>query len=174
MLSWIVGIDPGVQGAFAFLGSDGSIELIDIPNVSAAGKKVEIDEDQVCRLFDNRSSKINSGWIEHTWARPGEGVVNAATQVGHYQFLRGVLRANFIPLQKVAPQRWRREMKLGKGKDASRVRCSEMLPTHSAMWPLKKHNGRCDALLIGLYGARQTSGFIEPFQHGASKIGAAA
>lgn len=151
------------MGAFAFLGSDGSIEIVDMPTAQATGKKTEIDEDPVCRLFDERSRQISSIWIEHTWARPGEGVVTGATQVGNYQFLRGVIRANFIPLEKVAPQAWKREMKCGKGKDASRVRASQMLPTHSTLWPLKKHNGRTDALLIALYGVRRTSNFMDAF-----------
>jgi crossover junction endodeoxyribonuclease RuvC len=171
MLSWVVGIDPGVLGAFAFLGNNGEIEIFDTPNACSAGKKIQIDEDPVCRLFDERSKDIVCAWIEQTWARPGEGVVNAATQVGNYQFLRGVLRANFIPVQAVSPQRWKREMKVDKGKDASRVRASALLPTHSTLWPLKKHNGRTDALLIALYGVRQTGGFIERYVHSPSKIG---
>lgn len=169
---WIVGIDPGVYGAFCFLGSDGSLEIIDMPIVRATGTRAEIDGDKVARLLDNRSGKSLEAWIEHTWARPGEGVVNAATQVGHYQFLRGVLAANYIRTFPVAPQRWKREMKVGKGKQGSRVRASQMLPTHTDLWPLKKHDGRCDALLLGLYGVRQTSGFADPYQHrDQAKIG---
>src|SRR3954462_9450575 len=95
-VSWIVGIDPGVNGALAFLGSDGSIELFDIPTAKISGPKAEIDEHSICRLVDSKSRWITCAWIEHTWARPGEGVVNAAAQVGNYKFLRGVFRANFV------------------------------------------------------------------------------
>lgn len=161
-IRWITGIDPGVHGAIAFVGSNGAIEIIDMPTV-VVRSKTEVDEHALARLFDDRASQIVSCWIERTWARPGEGPSNVAAQVGNYQFLRGVIRANFISLNEVSPQRWKRDMQVDKGKDASRVRCSQLLPTHTSLWPLKKHDGRCDALLIALFGARVEPGFIEPY-----------
>ena len=54
----------------------------------------------------------------------------------------------------VPPQVWKRRFNLTSDKDASRARASELLPAHAHLWPLKEHDGRAEAALLALYGAR--------------------
>ena len=58
--------------------------------------------------------------------------------------------------------RWKRALGVQKSKDAARARASQLLPAAAAQWGLRKHDGRAEAALLALYGARQLHGSPAP------------
>lgn len=70
-----------------------------------------------------------------------------------YGAVLGALAALEIPVTHVTPQRWKKALSVRPGKDAARLRASELLPEHSNTWKLKKHDGRAEAAMIAYYGA---------------------
>jgi hypothetical protein len=75
----------------------------------------------------------------------------------------GILAALEIPYQLVSPQTWKAALMKDspKEKDASRIVADRLFPgQRENWWPLKKHHGRADAVLIAEWGRRQ-SGILE-------------
>lgn len=150
----ILGIDPGLSGALALYDlSSGSLEIEDVPTFKV-GKRL-IDKYALARIVDNWSSRIHTVWLEQVGVRPGEGIVGAFTFGRGYGLLEGVCAANLLPIVDVTPAAWKRALQVPADKDAARMRASALMPREAHQWPLKKHDGRAEAALIALHGARQ-------------------
>jgi crossover junction endodeoxyribonuclease RuvC len=151
----VVGIDPGATGALAFLDiHDGltlQLECADLPILSRRRRKV-LDAPELARLIDAQGP-IAAAILEQGGVRPQNGRVGAASFWLGLGEIRGILAANFIPLETVSPAVWKRAMRVTGDKDASRIRANEVFPRWSAQWARKKDHGRAEAALIALHGA---------------------
>ena len=129
--------------------------------VLTVGKKREIDEVELARLIDS-AGPIHTAYLEQVGTRPGEGAVGAFSFGKGVGLLRGILRAHFIPVVDVTPQRWQRAMgiKAGAGKDASRAMAKELFQRDAGLFARVKDDGRSDAALIAEYGRRQLMGDV--------------
>ena len=156
MRNVILGIDPGLNGAMAFFDADtGALTLLDMPTLHAgAGGKRVLDDDSLARTIDGRSGEIRHAFIEQVGSRPGEGAVGAFSFGQGYGVLRGILAAGFVPRSYVRPARWKKAMGVPAQKDGARARASELLPAYAGLWVRVKDDGRAEAAMIALYGAR--------------------
>lgn len=158
-LAYTLGIDPGLYGALALYDLQANtVEVFDVPthNVGTARKKkITVDEYTLARAIDDVANRISGVWLEHVWTRPGEGAVGAFSFGKVYGLIRGICAANFLPIHDVTPQTWKGALKVMGDKDHARARASALLPRSAHLWPLKKHDGRAEAALIALYGAKQ-------------------
>ena len=159
-LGTIAAIDPGFDGAVAFLDEHGRLfGLQDTPTFTVTGgakKKRTMDlRGMIDILRDYVPVKVA---IEDVHSMPGQGVAGAFAFGRGFGAWEGILAALSIPVVKVSPQKWKKAMLdgMGKEKDASRVRASELFP--AAELGLKKHHGRADALLIALWLWQQERG----------------
>jgi crossover junction endodeoxyribonuclease RuvC len=157
----ILGVDPGLSGALFFIDphypSGG--EAVDIPThvLTRGGKKKrEIDVVQLTHVLALR--RLTHAFVEQAGAMPGQGVSGVFAFGKCYGVILGVLASRSIPLSLVPPVRWKRALGVPKAKDGARARASQLLPEAAHQWRLKKHDGRAEAALIALYGARQLSG----------------
>lgn len=154
----ILGIDPGLSGALAFYYPEtGALDVVDMPTIKSGGAKGknEIDRTALARLIDTSAASITHCFLEKVGGRPGEGAAGA------FNFGRGVgllemaICAHFIPMTQVTPAVWKKAMGCTGDKEQSRARASDILPRHADKWPLKKHDGRAEAAVLAVYGARQ-------------------
>ncbi len=145
----LIGIDPGISGAIAFLNGD-ALEIIDTPVLKTNGKS-SVDSYQLARLID-AAGTIDHAFIEQVGARPGQGVTSMFSFGKTYGTIIGILAANFIPMTFVTPGSWKKTLRVPSDKDAARSRASELMPQHSHLWPLKKHDGRAEAALLAYWG----------------------
>lgn len=155
----VLGIDPGLSGALALYDPDGGLLSVDdVPVLEArraSGKiKRSVDAYELSRLIDSLSKHIGIVMLEQVGVRPGEGAVGAFSFGEGYGLIRGICCANFLRVELVTPQVWKRAMGVKGDKDESRARASQLMPTNCGLWPLKKHDGRAEAALIALYGVR--------------------
>ena len=155
----VCGIDPGLHGAIAFYRpAANELQIKDIPTheLTVNGKKrlhldkhflrsIMLDMMVPCRAF-----------VEDVHSMPKQGVASSFK----FGFVAGAIQQAVVDagfeLVLVQPQVWKRRFNLSSDKDASRARASELLPAHAHLWPLKKHDGRAEAALLALYGARYT------------------
>ena len=158
-MSIYIGIDPGLSGAIAVLQGDLALEVFDMPTFSVKrgkGVKKELDlgrlADIIYRLPNARA------WVELVGAMPGQGVSSMFSFGKSYGATLGILAAFEVPVTHVAPQVWKRAMQVRGGKDASRMRASELFPAYQPLWGLVKHDGRAEAALIASYGRIQNGG----------------
>jgi crossover junction endodeoxyribonuclease RuvC len=152
----IVGVDPGLSGALFFLDPNrpSTGEAVDLPvhQLARGGKaKRELDVAGLIEILTLR--RLDHAFLEQVNAMPGQGVSSMFALGKGFGILIGA--AQRIPLTLVPPARWKRTLGVPKAKDGARARASQLLPAAADQWRLKKHDGRAEAALLALYGARQ-------------------
>lgn len=156
-----VGIDPGGNGAYGFVfGTRHAV--IDIPHLTVSrgkGSKKVIDYPAVAMIFKllkPLKGRLHFVLEEPPTAMPGRGVnvpMRLGIEYGAYPLLFAWLD---IPYTDVRPNVWKKDMKLGKGKDDS-VRLAKKLfpkaPLHGPKGGAK--DGRAESLLLAEWLRRQ-------------------
>lgn len=156
-----IGVDPGLSGAIAcydpsrnFIRAELRVE--DMPTVEVKrGKslKRELNMAALADILYGFDAGSPHAFVEQVGAMPGQGVTSMFSFGKSYGAVLGALAALEIPVTHVTPQRWKKALSVRPGKDAARLRASELLPEHSNTWKLKKHDGRAEAAMIAYYGA---------------------
>lgn len=152
----ILGIDPGLSGAAALLAGGSVLDLIDLPTVERtvnSKTKRQLDLHQLSAWVELHRGRIDFAVVEMVAAMPGQGVTSSFNFGFTTGAIHGILAACGIQIRTVSPQVWKRHFRLlGQPKDASRAEASRRLPKEAHRWPLKKHDGRAEAVLLALYG----------------------
>lgn len=155
-MTLFIGVDPGLHGAIALYNPDAAcpLQIKDVPTheLTVNGKKrLQIDKHKLSLLLRYPAARA---FIEDVHSMPKQGVASSFK----FGFVAGCIQQAVVDagfeLVLVPPQVWKRRFNLTSDKDASRARASELLPAHAHLWPLKKHDGRAEAALLALYGAR--------------------
>ncbi len=150
----IIGIDPGLNGAVCFWRDGAVFDIQDMPTVSLSRNGKARREIDIYVFLAMLNDRIEHAFIEQAWPRPTDGAMASFKFGAGYGQVLGVLAARGCEITKVSPQAWKRDLRVGKGKDAARERASELIPSGRKFWPLKKHDGRADSALIALWGHR--------------------
>lgn len=152
----ILGVDPGLHGALAWLYPTGVLHIDDMPTIAIKAKRETIDECALANLIDSRVKDCGSfvAYLELVNAMPTDGKASAGTFMRGYGLLRGILRGHFLTIEDVTPSVWKRRVGIpaGSGKDASRAKAANLFPRQSTLFSRKKDEGRADAALIAWYG----------------------
>ena len=155
---YILGVDPGLSGAIALYYAKGdALHVIDVPTtIRKINKKYkkQIDLYQAAQYIEIHRPYIKFAVIEQVGTMPSQGVTSAFNFGFTTGALHGIIAACGIPIRTVPPQVWKRKFGLlGQDKDASRGEASRRCPQHAHLWPLKKHDGRAEAVLLAIYGS---------------------
>lgn len=163
-MSLIVGVDPGLSGAIAFLNDEGVLEIVDMPVLvtkKGAKKQSNIDTCQLANEIDSRNKlSITHAYIEAVHAMPGQGVTSCFQFGKGFGIVIGVIAANYIPFTLVTPNEWKKTLRVPAEKDGARARASELMPRFSHLWSLKKHDGRAEAALLAYWGRQSLANGI--------------
>lgn len=154
----IAGIDPGLDGAVAFL-PDGWVRDTPTATVQNGRKSKRVYLPTVMadtlRAMQPDHIVIES---QQAFSPPGRRVgAGSMFSLGFgFGMWQGIAAALGIPFTLVAPQTWKAEIMngMGKEKDASRVQAMRLFPQCTAELVRKKDDGRAEALLIAEYGRR--------------------
>lgn len=153
----IAGIDPGINGAIAFLDiTRGELKVFDMPAliVERNGKaKREISAQMIAAIFAQH--KPDAAFIERVGAMPGQGLSSTWSFAFGTGQIVGVLAALEIQTNWFAPRVWLAAAGVRGGKDAGRMRAAELFPKYAGEFARVKDNGRSDAALIAWVGATQ-------------------
>lgn len=141
-----MGIDPGKDGAFAFIFDDGNAVTYPFERegfVSACGALA--GQNIVCCL-------------EQVHSMPKQGVSSTFNFGKTAGYLEGVLEAFGIAYQLVTPQKWKKEFSLNNTKQNSIDVCHQLFPGVNLKRTdrcKKDHDGMAEALLMALYAKRK-------------------
>ena len=138
----IVGIDPGVTGALAFMVDGSLVDVIDMPigDTRVAGWEI------ASALQDMLPDVVV---VENTQPMPKNGSVPSFKLGLNTGIVLGVVQTLSLPLVRIRPVDWKRSNGLvGKDKNASRYLASELWPGFKDKFKLVKHDGRAEAALI--------------------------
>lgn len=151
----ILGIDPGLSGAIAFLDTTtDALVIMDMPTVEMTRNGKNKREVSPALIADMIAGKgVTQAFMERVSAMPGQGVSSMFSFGRSTGVVEGVLAAYEIPTTLVTPQAWMKAMGVRAGKDGSRERAMQLFPQYADRFARKKDDGRSDAALIAKYGA---------------------
>ena len=146
----ILGIDPGLDGGISIINGN-SIELLEtIPTEPKTGFiKRQVDAQKLSNIL--RVYPISVCYLERVASRPGQGVGSVFSFGDTYGAIRGVLGALNIPTYTIAPQTWKKQLKIS-SKDDSLKAIKELYPLLKMR---KKDHNIAEALLLALYGKKE-------------------
>ena len=173
-MSWIIagGIDPGYEGAFAFIDSRANERRVHIHPMPSLESKVkgkfkrEHAESAIADILSvyheamKQGAEIHIG-IELVHSMPHQGVKSTFSFGTGYGILRGIMAAFQLPYTLITPQEWKGKLLKGKGgktKEDSIKRAFELWPgLKTFIKPNRNGNynaddgGKAEAYLIAQY-----------------------
>lgn len=150
-----LGIDVGLNGAIALIQDGELIGVVDMPTVTLdrngkAKRQVSVPElVQIIKDFDPTEA-----YVEKVFAMAGQGVTSVFSFGRSLGVVEGVLTTLKIKTTLMTPQTWQKGLGVTGGKDGSRARAMELFPEQMAQFKRVKDDGRADAALIALWGAK--------------------
>jgi crossover junction endodeoxyribonuclease RuvC len=151
---YYIGIDVGLGGAVAVFGTDGTLDVYDMPIVEVKRNNKLKKEVSAAGLHSIiKYQKPSTCLVEQVAARPGQSVT-AMFQFGRFLGqIEGVIAAHEIPISYVQPRVWQKAVELrgGDTKEASRLRAMELFPAYAEKFRRKKDHGRSDASLVAYH-----------------------
>jgi Holliday junction resolvasome RuvABC endonuclease subunit len=154
-----IGIDPGFDGAVAFMPDNAEPHWVMAPTlpIVVAGKNRRAYDLRECSEIARRIADFPEPkrvWIENLHAFPGQGA-QATFQLGRSSMVwEAMLTAHRAPWESVQPQRWKRAILggLGKEKSATLAWAKAAYPRVNFPRNQEKAIGVADALGMAQYG----------------------
>lgn len=156
----IIGVDPGIHGAVAFLHVDGNtgkqwpelVHVLDLPT-EKVGEHNRLDLVELRATIGRLLTAVDPAriklTIEDVHAAPGQGV----SSMFRFGFAAGALTGLFTGMgvspQYITPQVWRRRVGVNEQRD-SLQRVVEIFPAKAELFRRKMDHNRADAALIAL------------------------
>ena len=150
----VIGIDPGLSGAIAFLPDEWVPWVEDMP-VTGHSKsgfvKRAVDVVALAKMLEPFGIAGQSRvFLERVNAFPGQGVGSMFSLGMSFWGVAGVIAALGMPLELIESKDWKAHYRLNKDKEMSRALASRYYPMIDLT--RKKDHGRAEALLIARYG----------------------
>lgn len=155
----IIGIDPGVTGAWALVGPDGTI-VEDFPVIRHRSLAF-IDGFELEHQLRQVGAEGATAYVENVHAMPGMGVAAMFSFGVAFGSILSALRCAEIRIEFVEPVVWKRWAGLQRAKDETTTALKRRsLDRARLMFPnmrldRAKDHGRAEALLIAAYGQAQ-------------------
>ena len=145
MVQRVLGIDPGLKGALAWVNLSGSlIEVEDMPLVDN-----EVNAKLLANLIVGYG-RLECAVVERQQSMPKQGVASSfKTGVG-YGIIIGCLAALNVPTFFQSSTQWKKRLHLTSDKELSRKRALERWPNDADLFKLKKYEGRAEAALLAV------------------------
>jgi hypothetical protein len=143
----ILGIDPGLTGAFALVEASGELIAVEDLPVMADGKLKWIDADALLsRLLELKAGDEVAATVERVHAMPANGSQAAFSQGCTLGSILATLQLLRARIELVTPNTWKRAFNLSSEKSQSLDRARMLFP--AASLDRKKDHGQAEALLI--------------------------
>lgn len=152
----ILGIDPGLSGAYALLGPEGLQAVGDLPTVQKAhkgGSRSELSPHLLHEVIA-RLPKIDIAVVEQVTASPQMGTVSAFRFGECYGSINAVLACVGIRTEFVRPAAWKKALGLNSDAEVSRAKALEYFPEASEFFMRKMDHNRAEAALLAEFGKR--------------------
>jgi crossover junction endodeoxyribonuclease RuvC len=159
-MSAVIGIDPGLSGAIAWLGPNGSAAVVDMPTIQLSKTgfvKRALDVNGLTIILEGYAASVAPApvvYMERVNAFPGQGVGSMFSLGMSFWGAAGVIAGVGLSLVLVEPKAWKKHYGLTNDKNLSRAVARRFYP--SVDLHRKKDHGRAEALLIARYGLERT------------------
>lgn len=159
---FVLGFDPGVQGALALVDSDtrNVVRVWDIPTrvrVINRKNRTQIDPVDLLSLVSEAVMLgANFAAIEELMAPLKDGGASLQTSGRGHGYLIMACVAHKLPYERVPALTWKNAIKPGKTDESILLRARQLFPGCDRLWYSERgaiRDGRCEAAMIGLWGA---------------------
>jgi crossover junction endodeoxyribonuclease RuvC len=141
----IMGVDPGVSGAVAFLfPEDMHVIVMDLPVADG-----QVDAVTLAGIIGPICPSM--AIVEKVHSMPKQGVASTFKFGMAYGTVLGIVSALKIPLHLVRPPEWKKAFHLGADKEQARAMAIRLWPDEDR-FSKKKDHGKAEAALIARYG----------------------
>ena len=159
----VVGIDPGANGALAWLSVGGDLDKVDpmptvkkVVNGRIVSRVSAVDLATLLRRYS--AAIIRLAVVERVASMPGQGVASMFAFGRSSGVIEGALAMAGIEVAFVEPAVWKRSMQVTSAKVTSVARAQAIWPEMAGQL---SEDGPAEAALIGLYGLRANRGKVE-------------
>lgn len=149
----VLGIDPGLAGAFALLGATtlvGDLPVFQAQHGRTAKTRAELDLHHLRALLGG--VHVQHVFIERVAARPGQGVTSMFRFGEACGALYGLTVGLGLSVSFITPRAWQGFHRIGPSPDAARQRAVQLYPELATQFARKRDQHRADALLLAVYG----------------------
>ena len=152
----VIGIDPGVSGAIVAVAASGIVHVADMPTVAINGKQ-HVNPAAVRAVLAAMAGEDQAEHvvIEHVQGVQQSGATSAFNFGRGFGLLEGVVAGLQLPYTLVRPQRWTKDLAVGRDKGEHRAMAARLWPASAATFARVKDDGRADAALIAEWFRRQ-------------------
>lgn len=145
---YVVGIDPGLSGAIAWVEWGGPMyRTADMPVMDG-----RVNATALADLLTSEETPPMFAVVEQVSSMPGQGVASTFKFGTAYGAALGVLGALEIPIVHVRPNRWKKDFGIGSDKEKGRALAIDRWPNMASELARKKDHGRAEAGLIAQWG----------------------
>lgn len=146
-MSIVIGIDPGVSGAVAFVYPDG-IQVDDMPTVEVRGKRHVCPHGLRDALRQHDLQAVAAVVLEHVQGVQGTGATSAFSFGRSFGLVEGLVAGLTLPLVLVRPQVWTKDLGVSRDKGSHRRAACNLWPKDAWLFARVKDDGRADAALL--------------------------
>lgn len=150
-----IGIDPGLKGAIALVGTV-LADLVAVFDMPVAGGAVSAQ--LLFELAGWRDPGYGTVVVEDVHSMPKQGVSSVFSFGRSKGVVEGVFAACRRPIVYVSPAAWKRGLGLGKDKGEARQRACELWPAKAGLFARVRDDGRAEAALIAYYWITKKAG----------------
>ena len=166
MIPVVVGIDPGLSGAIAYVGPSGDPIARVIP-VIKNGTRRSLDLGGIRTMFAAWKIVGTPGvhvFLERAQPMPRDGAMGAFRYGESYGMLVGCLDGLGLEVTTVHPATWKSILFSGttRTKDDARALAAEVFPSMAPKLVTKVSHNMAEALLLAEYGRRVLCGKVAP------------
>lgn len=151
----IIGIDPGVKGALAFLDTQNwRLGVIDMPTVTlfVNGKdRIEPSPNALAQIVREIAPiLVCSEKLQNFGFHPNP---NDLMKMGRWRGqIEGIVAASEVGFEHPYPNQWKQRMGLTSDKKFSKTRANALFPNCAHLWTRAMDHDRAEAACIALYG----------------------
>lgn len=143
----VIGIDPGMTGAIAYVRAGKLLDVADMPVVAGAISTALLT--QMVRMHT-----VDWAAVERVHSMPRQGVATTfkfGVATGMAVAAAGGL---LVPMEEPTPNVWKKSFNLDADKEKARLLALKLFPDRAELFKNKKDHGRAEAALIALWCER--------------------
>lgn len=147
----ILGCDPGISGAFAFVTEDGHlVEVLDMPMAEVRGKR-RICAPLVADIMRRRPIALVA--LEGVGSMPKQGIASAFSFGYGAGILEGVAAGLGLPVEITMAAVWKRRAGVSADKGVARQMAQRYWPGAASLFARVKDDGRAESALLARWVA---------------------
>lgn len=141
----VLGIDPGLTGAMAWVDRRGA--LIEIEDMPVVANEVNY---RLLSLLIPAYGRVEFAVVEKQQPFPKQGISSAFKLGACWGMILGILTTYEIPIHEVTSAVWKKSLGLGRDKNLSRKLAMNRWPQQADLFKRVKDDGRAEAALMAV------------------------